>query len=232
MIYDDNPLVKKALFLLVFALVSCLSQDLIQLASEYSGNITFFEQTERDLRLGYAQCNYETECFEREGLKYIKEKHCYQFQNYDFVSEVECIQAGQGVINLILSEKFVKPERKNLTETEKVELFNYCKNKQCYLRTLPTKEDLDYCKAKGCYTIYDQDIQYTKELRAIEEYNQINERKEILNNIDEREREKREKNRIVRKVERNMEQQREYERQGLEFRRQAEQQQQCNRLYT
>ena len=166
--------------IILLTFVSCLSQDLINLASQYTGSITFFESAQRDLRLVNSQCNYETECFEREGLAHIERQFCPQYEDHNFVSETKCMKAGQGVIDLMTGKKSLAVPIRNPTqdshndrmysEIEKAEKFEFCKIRRCYLKTLPTKSLLEACENFECYTIYDKSRQYTKELLAIEEY--------------------------------------------------------------
>ena len=95
----------KIIFLKAFTalliLGACVPDEILKLASEYTGSVYFYEQAQKNLRLVYSQCEYKTECFQEDGMKHIKEDFCPRFKEYKFVSETECHRAGQGVLDLV-----------------------------------------------------------------------------------------------------------------------------------
>ena len=90
--------------LILFSLTSCISPEIIKLASEYQANINFFEQAQKSLRKILSDCNYERECFEENATNHIKTGFCPKYEEYNFVSASECERAGQGIMDLILGK--------------------------------------------------------------------------------------------------------------------------------
>ncbi len=96
---------KKMVCFLLFVL-ACVPQELTQLASEHGGSIAFYKQAQDNLKVIYSQCNYEIECFNREGLSHIQKDFCPNYALYKFVSKTECLRGGPAVISSISGQPF------------------------------------------------------------------------------------------------------------------------------
>ena len=87
----------------------------MQLASQYTASITYFNKAQKDLRSIYSDCDYERDCFKDKALKHIGDL-CYNYESYNFVSEKECNQAGQNVMDLVLGDKKLAVPVKNTAQ--------------------------------------------------------------------------------------------------------------------
>ena len=85
--------------------MTCLSPELMKLASEYSASVTFFDHAQKNLRKIYSDCSYEKECFETNAFKHIESVLCPLYEDYNFVSKSECERAGQNVMDLVIGNK-------------------------------------------------------------------------------------------------------------------------------
>ena len=103
-------------FAALLILGACVSDKLLKLASEYTGSIYFYEQAQKNLRTVYSNCKYETECFQEDGMKHIKEDFCPKFAEYKFVSETERHRAGQGILDLVSGETHLAVPVNNPTQ--------------------------------------------------------------------------------------------------------------------
>ncbi len=84
----------------------------MKLASEYSANFVFFEQLQKNIRKINSDCNFETKCFEDNSKQYFEKQVCPDFEKHNFVSEKECIRAGQSVMDLVSGKtEFAVPIR-------------------------------------------------------------------------------------------------------------------------
>ena len=103
-------------FMGLLILGACVPDEILKLASEYTGSVYFYEQAQKNLRLVYSQCEYKTECFQEDGMKHIKEDFCPRFKEYKFVSETECHRAGQGVLDLVSGKTHIAVPVNNPTQ--------------------------------------------------------------------------------------------------------------------
>ena len=92
----------KYLIFSVFLFASCnLPDEIIQMASRYSGSLAFFENAQTNFRKINSDCEYKADCFQRNSEKHLKEELCPNYERFNFVSESECNRAGKEVINLV-----------------------------------------------------------------------------------------------------------------------------------
>ena len=103
-------------FIALLILGACVSDELLKLASEYTGSIVFYEQAQKNLRLVYSRCEYKKECFQKEGMEHIKADFCPKFAEYKFVSETECHRAGQGIMDLVSGKTHIAVPVNNPTQ--------------------------------------------------------------------------------------------------------------------
>lgn len=188
---------KKIIILILFVplfLPGCLSQELMKLASEYSGSLVFYDQAQKDLRTINDLCKYEQTCFENNAGDHFKEKLCPHYEHYSFISENECQRAGQALMDVFLGNvEFGLPVRNTaqdrhndrMYELERLRLGREKRERERLEREQERNRELEREREERQRVIQDYRQEMLRIEREIQIQNQI-----VQEQIDRGEREK------------------------------------------